>query len=40
MEQGALTRWNVIPVTFKVFGIERHVLALMNVQIDHRQRHG
>lgn len=34
MDQGALTRWNDVPVTFKVFGIERHVFAQMNVQID------
>jgi hypothetical protein len=34
MDQGALTRWNDVPVTYKVFGIERHIFAQMNVQID------
>ena len=27
-------RWNEIPVTFELYGIERHVLAPTNVQID------
>jgi hypothetical protein len=27
-------KWNAIPVTFTVYGIERHVIAPMNVQID------
>jgi hypothetical protein len=27
-------KWNTIPVTFTVYGIERHVFAPMNVQID------
>jgi hypothetical protein len=27
-------RWNAVPVTFEMYGIERHVLAPTNVQID------
>ncbi len=27
-------KWNKVPVTFTVYGIERHVVAPMNVQID------
>ena len=27
-------RWNQIPITFEMYGIERHVLAPTNVQID------
>jgi hypothetical protein len=34
MEDGATARWNTVPVTFKIYGIERHVFAPMNVQID------
>jgi hypothetical protein len=34
LEHGATIRWNTVPVTFKVYGIERHVFAPMNVQID------
>ena len=31
---GALTQWNQLPITFSVYGIERHVLAPTNVQIN------
>ncbi len=34
MEDGATAKWNAIPVTFTVYGIERDVVAPMNVQID------
>jgi hypothetical protein len=34
MEDGATVKWNTIPVTFTVYGIERHVVSPMNVQID------
>ena len=34
LEDGATVKWNTIPVTFTVYGIERHVFAPMNVQID------
>jgi len=34
MEDGATAKWNTIPVTFTLYGIERHVFAPMNVQID------
>jgi hypothetical protein len=34
MEDGATVKWNTIPVTFTVYGIERHAFAPMNVQID------
>ena len=27
-------RWNEIPITFEMYGIERHISALTNVQID------
>lgn len=27
-------RWNEVPITFETYGIERHVLAPTNVQID------
>jgi len=34
MDQGSLTRWNTVPVSFTMFGIHRDVLAPTNVQID------
>jgi hypothetical protein len=34
LEQGALVQWNSIPVAFSVYGIHRHVIAPINVQID------
>jgi hypothetical protein len=34
LERGATIKWNTIPVTFTVYGIERHVFVPMNVQID------
>jgi hypothetical protein len=27
-------RWNEVPITFDMYGIERHVVAPTNVQID------